>query len=813
MIINYFKIAWRGLLKNKVFSVINIFGLAIGMAACMFILQYVSFEKSYDDFRKQTLYRISDYSYMNGLPAGKRAQTVPSLAPVMKREIPEIEDAARVVHTAPLMSDPVMQTGDRSFHEEKIYYADPSFLSMFSYQMKSGTSEQSLKEPNSVVISESIKQKYFSGEEALGKSLIFHKGERGSEVLTITGVFKDIPQNSHLHTDFLISFNSLPWNLDENWDWGNFYNYIEIQPNANPETVKNKINEVQEKYRGEIFAEWRKGGYTRELNLQPVQGIHLDSHLEAEAEPNGSRRIVELLSIVAFFILAIAWINYINLTTAKSVERAKEIGVRKISGSNRKQLAAQFLTESLLTNSFAALLAFTITWVLEPVLHNLIQISFTTQFDTKISLALILLFLAGVFLSGIYPTFVLSSYQPLQVLRKNFNKSGNGLQLRKALVVFQFAATIILIIVTLTFKKQLNFMQNKDLGINLEKALVVKGPGIKDSTYQEHLSYFKREVTQIPSVKEVSVSSSIPGRELSWGRPFYQSDDPGNKHGINIVAVDEDFLDLYETSFLAGRNFSKENSSDRGALIFNETAIRLLGFRSAEDAVLKNVIWEEGEGDLHSKEIIGVVKDFNQESLQKEVGPIVFALKRYLNAPWAGEYYSMKINAENYPEAMAQIKGKWNEAFPNSPFDYFFLDEFYSRQYKAESQFNLLFGFFSALAIFIASLGLFGLSYFTTIQKIKEIGIRKVNGAKIIEILAMLNKNFVKWMALAFFISVPLAYYAMHKWLENFAYKTTLSWWIFALAGLLALGIALLTVSWQSWRAATRNPVEALRYE
>ncbi len=813
MIKNYFNIAWRNLWKNKVFSVINIFGLAIGMAACIFILQYVSFEISYDDFRKPTLFRIADYSYVNGAESGKRAQTTPALAPVMNREIPEIINAARVVHTSPLMSDPVMQTSERSFHEERIYFADPSFLSMFSYQMISGNAEQSLNKPNSVVLSESMKHKYFPGEEALGKSLIFHEGERGSVVLEITGVFKDIPENSHLHTDFLVSFSSLPWNLDENWGWGNFYNYIEILPGTNPVTIQNKINEVQEKYRNDVFAEWRKEGYTVELQLQPVQDIHLDSHLDAEAEPNGSRRIVKFLSVVALFILAIAWINYINLTTAKSVERAKEIGVRKISGSNRKQLTTQFLAESLLTNVLAASLAYIIVRGMTPLIHSFTNIPFHPGLNARILTALTTLFLAGIILSGIYPTFVLSSFQPLQVLRKTFKNQGQHFQLRKGLVVFQFAASIILIVVTLTFKKQLNFMQNKDLGINLEKALIVKGPGIKDSTYQEHLLYFKHEVSQIQSVRDVAVSSSIPGRELSWGRSFYQPDDPDNRRGINIVAVDEDFLNLYEASFIAGRNFSKENTSDRGALIFNETAIHLLGFQNADEAIQKNIIWEESENDLHSKEIIGVIRDFNQESLQKEVGPIVFALKRYLNAPWAGEYYSLKINTANYPETMAQIKEKWNQAFPNSPFDHFFLDNFYNRQYQAELQFNLLFSIFSALAIFIASLGLFGLSYYTTTQKVKEIGIRKVNGARVSEILAMLNKNFLKWMAIAFVFSVPLAYYAMHRWLESFAYKTTLSWWIFALAGLLALGIALLTVSWQSWRAATRNPVEALRYE
>ena len=645
MIKNYLKIAYRNLQKSKVFSIINILGLAVGMATCLLILRYVSFELSYDDFRKATVYRISEHGYMHGEMIGNRAQTVPALAPALQRDVPEIVRATRLVHTGPLMSDPVMQVGDRSFHEGKIYFADPSFLNMFSYHLISGNADQALEEPNCVVISQSTAHKYFPHQEALGQTLTFYEGERGQTQLMVTGVFEDVPVNSHLHTDFLVSFNSIPWNLDENWDWGNFYNYVEITPGTDPAVVKHKIAAVLEKYQGKTLAEWRKEGYTRELDLQPIQSIHLDSHLEAEAETNGSRQTVEFLTLIAFFILIIAWINYLNLTTAKSVERAREIGIRKVVGSSRKQLITQFLSESLLINLLALILALALGQMLMPAFSTLVHGHFASIFNTNIGVAVIGLFLIGAFLSGLYPAFVLSSFKPLQVLKGNA-KNSRGAGLRKGLVIFQFAASIALIAGTFAVRQQLNYMQQRNLGLNINQTLVVKGPGIKDSTYQNHLEYFKNEMNSMPDVEEVAVSSSIPGKELSWGREFYQPAHPDARRGVNIIAVDEDFFKLYGATFLAGRNFSRDFSSDRKAVIFNETAIHQLGFKSPEDAVQQTIIWDESDNDQQPRQIIGVVKDFNQESLHKEVGPIVFALKKYLNAPWAGEYYSLKINSK-----------------------------------------------------------------------------------------------------------------------------------------------------------------------
>ncbi len=813
MLKNHLKIAYRNLLKNKIFSLINILGLAFGIAACLLILQYVSFELSYDDFRNPNIYRISAHGYMQKEEVSKRAQTTPALAPAVKMEIPEVVRSARIVHTAPLMSGPVIQANNRSFHEEKIYFADSSFLPMFSYQLLQGNPEQALTRPNTVVISASMAHKYFPDEEALGQVVTFHQGERGQTQLKITGIFEDIPANSHLHTDFLVSFNSLPWNLDENWGWGNFYNYVELIPGTDPAVVRQKMADVLEKYRGETLAEWRKAGYSRKLDLQPIQSIHLNSNLEAEAETNGSRSMVEFLTLIAFFILLIAWINYLNLTTAKSVERAKEIGIRKVVGSSRRQLIAQFLSESLMVNLLAVLLALTFSQLLMPAFQNLTGAHFSTNFNIEMAAVFMGVFIAGTFLSGLYPALVLSAYQPLQVLNGNMRSSKKAAPLRKALVIFQFAASIALIAGTLAVQRQLHFMRQQHLGIDIEQTLVVKGPGLKDSTYQHHQAYFKNEVSNLPDVQAVAASSAIPGKELSWGREFYPPTQPESRAGINIIAVDEDFFDLYEATFLAGRNFSTDFASDRDGVIFNETAIRQLGFQSPEEAVRQPVIWDESDDDQQSKQVIGVIKDFNQESLHKQVGPMVFALKKYLSAPWAGEYYSLKISTKDYPNALAQIQENWKEAFPNSPFDYFFLEEYFNHQYQADLQFGKIFGLFAGLAILIACLGLFGLSSYMTLQRTREIGIRKVLGASTQSVVTLLSKDFIRLIAVASAIILPVIYFVIKHWLENYAYRMEIRWWLLLLPVLLVWLLALVTISLQTIKTALANPVKSLRYE
>ena len=813
MFYHYLKIAVRNLWRNKMFSLINILGLSIGMAACLLIFRYVDFELSYDEFRKPTLYRVTSSAYLNGEKVENRAQTAPALAPAMERDIPEVIQAARVVHTAPLMSDPVIQVGDRSFHEERIYFADSSFLEMFSYRMVQGASANALSKPSHVVLSESMAKKYFpDADRVLGQSVTFFMGDRGQTQLEVSGVFEDIPRNSHLKTDFIISFNSIPWNLGENWDWGNFYNYVEVLPESDPGVVKKKLHDVLEKYRGETLAEWRKGGYYQEFDLQSIRQIHLDSDLEAEAEVNGSRRTVSFLSLIAFFILIIAWINYLNLTTAKSMERAKEIGIRKVIGSNRRQLIFQFMAESFLVNLMAAVLAIVVSQLLMTPFQTLTLGFFAPIVDLEMGIGILGLFLLGTLITGIYPALAMS-YQPVQMIRGSLPNFRNGVLLRKGLVAFQFAASIALIAGTLGVREQLAFMQQQDTGMNIDQILVIKGPGIKDSTYQNQLDFFKSEAQKQPMVQVVSVSSTIPGKQLGWGRTFYQPSSPETGKGVNIIAVDEDFFRLYGADFMAGRNFSPEFASDRGAVIFNETAIRQLGFNSPEEAVQQTIIWDEADNDQHPKEILGVIRDFNQESLHKEVEPMVFALKEYLNAPWAGEYYSLKITATDYPNALEQIQSSWEQAFPGSPFDYFFLDDYFNRQYQSDRQFAEVFALFAGLAILIACLGLFGLSSYMTLQRTKEIGIRKVLGANVISVVSMLSREFLKLVGVVSIIILPVIYFFMQKWLQNYAYQMEISWWMLILPIVLVWFMALVTISFQSIKAALMNPVESLRSE
>ncbi len=813
MLDHYFKVATRNLWRNKMFSLINILGLSIGMAACLLIFRYVNFELSYDEFRKPSLYRVTSSAFLNGELVENRAQTAPALAPAMKRDIPEVIQAARIVHTAPLMSDPVIQVGDRSFHEEKIYFADSSFLEMFSYRMVEGDSGEALSKPGHVAISESMAKKYFPDlNRILGQSITFFMGDRGQTQLEVSGVFEDIPHNSHLKTDFIISFNSIPWNLDENWDWGNFYNYVEVLQESDPAVVKDKLSSILEKYKGETLAEWRKVGYFQEFDLQSIRQIHLDSNLEAEAEINGSRRTISFLTLIAFFIVIIAWINYLNLTIAKAMERFKEIGIRKVIGSSRVQLIFQFMSESFLVNLIAAILAIVISQLLMNQFQTLTSGHFAPVFDLELGTGILGLFILGTFISGIYPAVALS-YHPVQMIKGSLLNLRKGVLLRKGLVAFQFAISIALIAGTLGLREQLSYMQQQDMGMNIDQVLIVKGPGIKDSTYQNRLNSFKSEAQKLTTVQEISVSSSIPGQQLGWGRGFYRPTEPETRKNVNIIAVDEDFFGLYDTDFLAGRNFSNGFPSDRGAVIFNETAIRQLGFDSPEEAVHQTIIWDEADDDQHSKEILGVIRDFNQESLHKEVGPMVFALKEYLNAPWAGEYYSLKITASDYPKALEQIQRSWNQAFQGSPFDYFFLDDYFNSQYQSDRQFAKIFSLFAGLALFIACLGLFGLSSYMTLQRAKEIGIRKVLGATVVSVVSMLSADYLKLVGMVSVLILPVLYFFMQRWLQNFAYQMEISWWILLLPVVMVWLMALVTVSVQTVKTALMNPVKSLKSE
>jgi putative ABC transport system permease protein len=809
---NFLRIAMRKLWRHRVFSAINIFGLALGLSSCVFILMYVTFEQSFDNFRPSDVYRVIYYGFQNNIETGKSAQVVPAIAPTLTQDLPEVLESSRLVHTGPIMSDPVMQAGDKIFREGRIFFADSAFLVLMAYPMISGSSATALSQPNSVAVSSTIARKYFGSDEALGKMLTFHMGERGPKELMVTGVFDDVPVNSHVHTDFIVSFSTLQMNLDNNWDWGNFYTYVRLAPQTDAHSVESKIPAILEQHIGKDLAAWAKNGYTFKLFLQQVSTIHLDSHLWGEAEVNADRNQVNFLGIIAVFILVIAWVNYINFAIARSTEHVKEAGIRKISGSSQSQLIGLMLMDAALVNLTAAVLSLATIKALLPALTNLLGFPMLS-FNEGYALLIAMLFLLGTFLSGFYPAYVISSYKPVALLKRRSPTSSFGVNLSRGLVVFQFTIAIILIIGTITVGHQLEYMRRQDIGLNVEKALIVKGPGIKDSTYISSLDFFRNETGQISGLHSMAVSSSIPGQELHWAREFSRKDDPNTSAGIYIVAVDENFLSLFDATFLAGRNFTDGSEAFQDAVILNETAARKLGYDNPTQMIDQTIIWQESDDNHYLRRVIGVIKDFHQQSFKEEVEPMVFALKKYLYAPWADEYYSFKLSGATLSPTIAKVESKWSEVFPGNPFDYFFLDDYFASQYKSDRQLGSVFSLFAFLSIFIACMGLFGLSSCLAIRRTKEIGVRRVLGSSIIGIVTLLSKDFLLWVAIAFVIACPLASYGINRWLQQFAYRTQLGPSIFAVAGLISMAVALATVSWQSFATAKRNPSESLRQE
>jgi putative ABC transport system permease protein len=811
MLVNYVRLAFRKLLRQKSFSALNIAGLSLGTVSCIVIVMFVAWERSYDEFRSPDIYRVAYHGFQNNVETGKSAQYAPALAPAIKQDIPGVTDAVRLVHTGPFMADPVIRYGDKNFRENRIYFADPSFLAMFSYKMLAGSDEQALRQPNQVALSLSTAKKYFGAEEPLGKTITFHQGEHGASELIVTGVFEDVPLNSHFHTDFIVSFSTLPFKLDTDWDWGNFYTYIKLAPGADPLLVEAKIPALLHKYLGKYLEADAKAGNHMQLSLQPIRTIHLDSRLWGELEVNGDRNTVNFLSIIAVFILLIAWVNYINFAVARSTENQKEISIRKISGSDRAQLMVQVMTESAVINLCSMIVSIAVIQVALPLLKIFVGLPEGLTFTTNHLVMVGALFIVCTLCSGLYPAYFISTLKPVLLLKTKVSRSAFSVNLNRALIVFQFTASIVLIIGTVTIYRQLNFMRTQDTGLSIDQTLIVKGPAVKDSTYSRSLDFFYNEMAKLQDISAMAVSSSIPGQELHWGRSFHRADDPVNSIGASIVAVDERFFSLFNATFAAGNNFSDGTTLNKDAIIFNETAVKLLNYANPADIIGQTIMWNEETPQ--PRRVVGVVKDFHQQSLRTEVEPIVFTLKKYVYAPWAGEFYSFKIPANTAAASIASIQKVWKEVYPENPFDYFFLDDFFNAQYKNDEQFGKIFGAFSTLAILIACLGLFGLASYMTSLRTKEIGIRKVLGSSALCLVQLLSKKFVVLVLISFLLACPLAAYVMDQWLEQFAYRTPLSAWIFIVSGLLCLTVAILTVGLKSWKVANINPAQALKFE
>lgn len=799
---NYFKIAIRSLLKHKSFSIINLSGLSIGIAAFILIMQYVRLETSYDQFheRGSRIYRLQQNRYNDGKLTTQWAAGASGIGKAIKDAFPEVEAMAKLINV-----NCVIAYKDKKFNE-KVFFANENFLSIFSYKVLKGSAKTALKEPYTGVITKSFAQKYFGNEEPIGKIISLNKDDN----FRITAVVADMPDNTHLKFDILLSFATYVkfagQEVETSFDMDGFFTYVLLKPNTDVKLLENKIGKLLE---DKIGADYKKRNEHVEYKLQPLKDIHLYSSYMCEAEVNGNGQSVYFLLIIAVFIIVIAWINCINLSTARAFDRAREVGIRKVLGSYKKQLIIQFMFEALLLNLIAIIFAFILIIIGLPIFSALtdkeISLSLTTQ--PQFWLSLFSLFIFGTLLVGLYPAFIMSSFKPIEVLKGKFTSSKKGVFLRQFLVIFQFAASVILIIGTYCVYKQLNFMQEQELGVNIDRTLVLKGTAILDTVnYNDRVNTFKTELLKTSGIEKVVLSTSVPGQKVDWnagGIKLVESG-PDKTNQYRVIGIDYDFLNAYGMKILKGRNFSTEYLTDKNTVLFNEMAVKLIGFNKPEEALNRKInFW----GEQYT--IIGIVSNHHQEGLRQNYDAHIYRL-----IPTTNSYYSIKFHPNQDPQNILRSAEKqWNVSFPGNPFDYFFLDDQYQAQYKADEQFGKTFGLFAILAIFVACMGLLGLASFSTTQRTKEIGIRKVSGASVSKLLLLLTKDFIKPVFLSLLIALPLTYFLIKQWLQNYAFQVSLNIWMFIFPSLLILIIAILTISTQTFRAAISNPVNSLRTE
>ena len=818
MLRSYLTIAFRNVIKNKVFSLINIFGLAIGLAACLLIFQFVSFELSYDNFNEKLdrTYRITNDRFQNGKLIQHGTIMYPTIGPTMAKDFPEIEEYTRLMPGGNLN----IKINDKNFRGDNCHFADERFFSVFSFKVLAGDRPSMLKAPYSAVLTAETAEKYFETADKdysklIGKTFLWGLDPRP---YTVKGICENIPANSHVHFDALISYATLiradDQSADNSWTWSDMRHYLVLKPGTDYKKLEAKFPAFSDRY----FQGDKVSGSVEKFYLQPLNKAHLYSNYEYDIATTASGKAVWAMLIVAIFILVIAWINYINLTTSRALDRAKEVGLRKVMGAFKKQLVSQFIFESLLITAMAFVVAFVLVIVLQSTFNQIVgnNLSLFTIFAslsvTKMLLLVLLLF-AGAFLSGFYPAFVLSSYQPVTVLKGKFTRSGKGNFLRKTLVVFQFTSSAALITGTFIVSKQIDFMNKADLGINIGNVVVVQSPELMpwDSTFIERVESYKLALTQVPGVVNATTSWQIPGDRLGRAFGIRVSDQPADAHfTLSNMGVDYSFFDTYNIPLLTGRKFLPTDHNPHfeklNTVIINKNAVQLLGIRSVEDAIGKEVVW--GDNGKRKWTIVGVVGDFHQEALQKPMEPMIFRPSYSTYSPT-----SIKIKTNDEQKTLAGIEAVYKKFFPGNSFQYSFLEDSYKRQYNDDTRFGKVVSIFTVLAIIVSCLGLIGLSSYTAMQRTKEIGIRKVLGASLVNIVSILSVDFVRLVCIAAILSLPIAYISMQNWLQSYAYRITPGWVQFILPLAIVIVIAGITISFQVVKAAMTNPSETLKYE
>lgn len=812
MLKNFFTFAIRNLLKRKLYSFINIFGLAIGVAVCLVILKYVDFELSYDTFNTNAtnIYRTKTTYYQNGELRGTSVISPYALGPSLLADVPEVK---RYVRTHPMYGGAVVSykrtAGEPSaFHEDNIQFADSTFMDVFTYTSIEGDLNTAMDKPNSVVITKKTADRYFGrNEDPLGKMMEVSGGWADGEY-EVTAVIENVPENSHFSFDFLLPTHNLlrngQYTNDNGWGWNNFVTYIEFHPNTDIKAVEARMPAFTEKYRGKDLAESKSRS---EQTFQPILDIHLTPGLGYDTSPTIGAGTIYFFVIISIFILSIAWINYINLSTARAMERAREVGIKKAVGAFKSQLMSQFMFESVLVNFLGVVIAVLIAMGLLPVLGDIVGKNLAFDFSDYRFWAIITgLFVIGSLISGAYPAFVLSSFNTIVVLKGNKERTTAGFSLRKALVVFQFASSLILIAGTFAIYRQVMFMRNQDKGLTMEQMLIINGPSVVERKgAKERLITLKNELKKIQGVINVTTSGAIPGGGYNWGTSMRKEGAPPeeSKNG-SIVWVDPDFVETYGITILAGRAFNPAIVSDMRSVLVNEAALTAFGLGDAEHALQEHILLG---GDTAA--ILGVLKNYHWNSLKTEHTPWLFKADTISQR----NYSILLSSGGNLSATIEKIEATYKEIFPGNPFDYYFLDDFFNSQYKSEQQFAQIFSLFAILAIIIACLGLWGLASFTTAQKLKEIGIRKVLGASVSSIMSLLSWQFFKLILIASVIAIPLTWYGVDSWLGNFAFRIGLHWDLFVVPVVVLIVLALGTVSLQIFRGANINPAKILRTE
>ncbi|MHB8207362.1 ABC transporter permease [Mucilaginibacter sp.] len=811
MIKNYIKTAFRSLQKNKGFTAINVLGLALGLATCLLIVFYVVDELSYDKYNinASRIYRVNEDLKL-GDNKVQYAVCMAPLAQTLKNDYPSVENTVRLKNAGGMH----VKKGQESILENKVLFADPSLFDVFTLPILYGNKANALTEPNTVVLTVSMAKKYFNRLDVVGKSLITDD----NKPMKITAVIKDIPEQSHFHADFFISSSSFPESNSPEWLRSSFNTYVLMRKGADYKNLESQFPALLRKYSGgQMQAElkmnidqFEKGGSYFRMNMIPLTDIHLHANQTGELGANGTTQYVYIFSVIAIFILLIACVNFMNLSTARSSNRAREVGVRKVLGSARKYLVAQFLAESILITLLSVVIALVIAITILPAFNHFADKNIVINAATLVWLipaSLLAVLIIG-FLAGLYPAFFLSAFKPIDVLKGKISTGFKGGALRSFLVVFQFSISIFLIIGTLVIYNQLNYIQNRDLGYNRNQVLIIQ----RAFELGDHAKTLKQEIKQLRGVQNASLTSYLPTSMNRSTSIFYKEavDDPKKSIFPQTWKVDEDYIGTLGMKIIAGRNFSAQMPSDSNALVINETAAKFLGFTDAiNKTIYENVvsITSAGTKTLFKPYIIvGVVKDFNFSSLRDNISPVVMKLGDDIGS------LSIKVNTANLPALLTQIEDNWQSLTP-ARMQYSFMDQDFDAMYRSEQRIGTIFIAFTTLAIVIACLGLFGLAAYAAEQRTKEIGIRKVLGASIANIAGMLSLDFIKLVCIAIIISSPFAWYFMQKWLQDFAYRINIEWWVFAIAGVAALFIAFITISVQSVKAAIANPVNSLRSE